>query len=207
MSETSESSEPISVPSDDDEHRSPAAGAVSVASVQVEEMDAEHEKCAAALDALIAKPTEPALRLVLREFTSHFAHEESLLDTHLYADILDGGGSSGGFSADASARRSHHGDHARMLSDIKRLLSAAATSSSGGGTGKKSGGVWVRQPAGELMLRRECVEEIVSDFEAHADLYDGAYAERLSAALAAAEAKQQPPPAVRAEGIEDGNSS
>lgn len=206
MSESSEASEPISVPSDEDQEST--AGVVSVGSVQVAEMDEEHEKCAAALNALVAKPTESALRLVLREFTTHFTHEEEMLDTYLYNEVIAGGGASaGGFSADASARRSHHADHARMLSDIKRLLAAAATAgAAGAGAGSA---VWQRS-SNELLLRRECVEEIVSDFEGHADLYDGMYAERLSAALAAEQQQQQQATAAAGgnaeEAVEDGSS-
>lgn len=206
MSESSEASEPISVPSDEDQEST--AGVVSVGSVQVAEMDEEHEKCAAALNALVAKPTESALRLVLREFTTHFTHEEEMLDTYLYNEVIAGGGASaGGFSADASARRSHHADHARMLSDIKRLLAAAATAgAAGAGAGSA---VWQRSSNELLLLRRECVEEIVSDFEGHADLYDGMYAERLSAALAAEQQQQQATAAAGGnaeEAVEDGSS-
>ena len=47
---------------------------MSVASVKVAEMDEEHEKCAAALDALVAQPTEPALRRVLAEVRETGSH-------------------------------------------------------------------------------------------------------------------------------------
>ena len=63
-------------------------------------MDAEHERCAAALETLRQDLKPASLAAVLKEVETHFAHEEELLDRYVYKQ--PGGG---GFSADAGARK------------------------------------------------------------------------------------------------------
>ena len=68
-----------------------------------------------------------------------------------------------GFSADKGARTSHFADHERMLAGIREILSCANANA---------------VPASE-------VQRLQSQFEKHATSYDGGYADRLSAAIAA----------------------
>lgn len=132
-------------------------------SVNVLVLDEQHERCEAALAALASKRDGEALRALIGEYEAHFAAEESMLDAHLYAAVLDGA-AGGGFNADRSARTSHFADHQRMIAELK-----AAEASTADGR---------RMP-------RVAVDKVLRDFEAHASRYDVAYAERLSAALGA----------------------
>jgi len=133
---------------------------VKVPSVKVAVLDAEHERCEAALARLAERRDTEALRELLCAYEEHFTHEEQLLDEHLYAGIDQ----VVGFSADKGARTSHFGDHEGMLSMIRKMLSDGSTSSA--------------IPAAE-------VQRLALDFERHATSYDGAYADRLSASIAA----------------------
>jgi len=131
-----------------------------VGSVKVEALDHEHERCAVALGRLATERSVDALKGLLREYEQHFAHEEELLDTHLYAGIVEG---HMGFSADANARTSHRTDHKRMLDEVRSQIAQA----------------------GSGVVPVSFVEHITREFERHAEAYDGSYADRLSAALAA----------------------
>jgi len=139
---------------------------VEIASVSVPEMDDEHEECATRLDALAQHRTPAALEAVLDVMEEHFAHEEELLNEHLYGDV----DAQGGFNSDKNMRDSHYSDHARMLTSIRKLLSEC-----------KSGAVE------RIPLRR--VNEVLRDFEQHANLYDASYADRMSAKLSAKRSK------------------
>lgn len=134
-------------------------------------MDAEHDACVDALAVLAERRDLPSVEAVLAAYRSHFAHEEALLDEHLYASVAAAGASPPapptGFSLAASARKSHFADHARMLAALEAM--ASSLRASGGRADTK------------------LVDAALRDFEAHADKYDGAYADPLSQALAAAE--------------------
>lgn len=135
-------------------------------------MDAEHDACVDALAVLADRRDLPSVEAVLAAYRSHFAHEEALLDEHLYASVAAPAGASPpapptGFSLAASARKSHFADHARMLAALEAM--ASSLRASGGRADTK------------------LVNAALRDFEAHADKYDGAYADPLSQALAAAE--------------------
>lgn len=129
--------------------------------MKVAELDEEHRRCTVALRALETERSPKSLLAVLEVFTQHFAHEEAMLDEHLYGDIVQGK-QVGGFSVDANMRTSHWGDHARMLKEIERQLAQSG----------KCGKV---PPA--------FVDKVLRDFENHADKYDGAYADRLEEIL------------------------
>lgn len=131
-----------------------------VPSVKVEVLDAEHERCEAALMRLAEQRDVAALSELLSAYEQHFAHEEALLDEHLYAGVMD----ADGFSADKGARTSHFGDHENMLVEIRKMISSVSPSDA--------------VPAAE-------VKRLALDFERHATAYDGSYADRLSAAMAA----------------------
>lgn len=146
-----------------------------VASVKVDVLDDEHRDCelrlaeleeavAAAEGGASAEGVAAALRAVVSAYESHFAHEEKLLDEFLYAEVLPAEGGDAperGFSADRNARTSHFADHQAMLSSLAELLHDAAA------------------------VDAAAVSRIRRDFERHATLYDGAYADRLSVAMTA----------------------
>lgn len=125
-------------------------------------MDAEHEMCEAALKLLAEQRSPAALQGVLDAYTEHFAHEEALLEQHVYASVDK---DAGGFSMLRDQRRSHYADHQRLLTAIKALHAQP----------------YATYPAAE-------VSAILRDFEKHAGSYDASYAAPLSAALAAATA-------------------
>ena len=142
-----------------------------VPSVKVDVLDDEHQKCEDKLG-LLGRLTEPpgvggkrgqieeALRGLLAAYEDHFAHEEALLDEHLYAAVKHDG--AGGFSADKGARTSHFADHQAMLSGVRKLLEDVPS------------------------IDAAAVLRLQLDFERHATAYDGNYADRLSAAIAQA---------------------
>lgn len=134
----------------------------AIESVKVGVLDEEHEQCAAALQLLAEVRDNSALQGVLDIFQVHFRHEEQLLDEHMYAGL----GTEGGFSADASSRKSHYQDHERMLQVLRRELQ----------TRMKCG---VSAP-----ISGSFIDQIFRDFEHHANMYDGNYADRMAAALA-----------------------
>eukprot|EP01063_Lacrimia_lanifica_P027832 TRINITY_DN3963_c0_g1_i1.p3 TRINITY_DN3963_c0_g1~~TRINITY_DN3963_c0_g1_i1.p3 ORF type:complete len:273 (+),score=77.09 TRINITY_DN3963_c0_g1_i1:217-1035(+) len=145
-----------------------AAEVQKAPSVKVDVLDAEHEACEEMLRRVLAaaanqqgRELESALRGLLDAYTGHFAHEEALLDKHLYADI--GRESEGGFSADRGARTSHYADHKAMLSAVEGALA-------------KAGSLTVAD-----------ARRLAAEFNSHATKYDGNYADRLSAAIAVAE--------------------
>jgi len=146
-----------------------AAAAATIAplapieSVQVAELDAQHDACASALAKLAAVPTRGALERVLRVYKRHFEHEEMLLDRHLYSAAAKASAAGVGFSAEASARRSHYADHERMLSELRAQVAAL--------------------PSAEHTAPPAFVDKVLRDFEYHANVYDANYAEPLAARL------------------------
>jgi hemerythrin len=131
----------------------------------VDVLDAEHESCEAALRSFAQTRDAASLRAVLREFESHFAHEEAMLDQHLYGHLTAGGGAAAasGFSVAASTRASHWQDHKRMLDELRAELARASASS---------------EP-----ISHRFVDSVLRSFEKHAELYDGNYADDLSTKL------------------------
>ena len=125
-------------------------------SVHVDVLDEEHELCAAALEAFALHRTRAALQCVLDAYRSHFAHEESLLDKHVYGGE-DLSGSAGGFSAALGQRKSHYGDHTRMINAIVAQLGMMTSSDS--------------QVVGDALF----VNRVLRDFETHAGTYDETY--------------------------------
>mmetsp|Transcript_7020 Transcript_7020/g.25877 ORF Transcript_7020/g.25877 Transcript_7020/m.25877 type:complete len:177 (-) Transcript_7020:257-787(-) len=134
-------------------------------SVQCPALDEDHARCVAALARLAERRDLASLRAVHEEYAAHFAHEEAMLDEHLYVDVASGTGDDRGFNVDASTRTSHWKDHARMLRELQQLATSVAVSNGILGAGQ--------------------VDAVLRDFETHADRYDGNYAERLGAKLGA----------------------
>merc|ERR1711998_827428 len=140
---------------------------VKVPSVKVDVLDEEHERCESSL-ALLRRLTDPAvvsskrqqieeaLRGLLTAYQEHFAHEEALLDEHLYSALTQ----DTGFSADKGARTSHFADHQTMLSTVRALLDDVSS------------------------VTASDVLRLVTEFKSHATSCDGSYADRLSAAMA-----------------------
>jgi hypothetical protein len=98
----------------DGDQAAEALGPVRVASVLNDELDRQHEECAAALEELARVRCASALDVALRVIRRHFEFEELLLDKYLYASVA-GGGASEGFSIDESMRKSHLADHNRII--------------------------------------------------------------------------------------------
>lgn len=144
----------------------------SISTVLIPEMDHEHETCATALSALEQSRTVESLQSVLAAYEDHFTHEEQLLDTWLYADAKKQ--NNAGFNADASARRTHFADHARMMRNLKDRIRS-------------------QQPGSTVGA--QFVDQVLRDFEEHADRYDGNYAERMAVAMGIRQ-EVQPSPCV-----------
>jgi len=162
-----------------------AATAIKVPSVKVEVLDAEHERCEAALARLAARKDATALTELLAVYEDHFAHEEALLDQHLYASVVEkqakAAGGGGGFNADEGARTSHFADHAAMLAALHKHLDEFARRA------RIARELGLDENIGAELTDAE-VAKLASDFERHATSYDGGYADRLSAAMAASSA-------------------
>ena len=132
--------------------------------MKVAELDDEHEICSAALDELARAPTRLALERVIKAYEGHFAHEESLLDTHLYAEAASGKASNG-FSAEASKRKTHYADHTRMLKELNTMVESL--------------------PSESAAVPSSFCDKVLRDFENHANKFD-MYGDELAAKLAAA---------------------
>jgi len=127
-----------------------------VASVQVPEMDDEHEDCVNALNALATQRTRSSLSQALRVIEAHFQHEEKLLDSTIYAS-LSSESSSSSFSADASSRTTHFADHDRILGLMRKQLDS-----------KKA-----------TVVSGKLIRAVMAEFEQHADRFDN-YGDRLA---------------------------
>ena len=140
-------------------------GLADIISVQHVELDRQHELCARALGQLRSIRNVSSLREVLRCYKMHFQYEESLLDAHLYKDLIVGGKQveTKGFSAALDARKSHYRDHKRLIGEIEEMVSCADDDDE-------------RLPA-------KFVSEVLRNFERHANVYDDGYADALHAAL------------------------
>lgn len=137
----------------------------AIASVKVHMLDEEHEQCASALRILAGSRNALALQGVLQIFEAHFLHEEQLLDEHLYAEHVDPWKSTSGFSADASARKSHFQDHVRMLNTVRQECKR------------------LKQDGSGAKVSANFVNAVFRDFEKHANTYDNNYADRMNEAI------------------------
>ena len=136
-----------------------------IVKVNVQSLDDEHELCALALANLASVRTVDSLKQVFHIYLKHFTHEEELLDEHLYQAVLHASSSKqSGFSADGNARTSHFSDHARLLRDLKEEILRL-------------------EGADESVTSKDFVNQVLRDFEGHANRYDDAYADRLSRAM------------------------
>jgi len=149
-------------------------------SVHIPDLDEEHEECGAALAQMRDAPTKEAILRVIEAYTKHFAHEEALLDQHLYTKDAMEASSSGSFSAAASARRSHFADHQKMIGELRAR--AAQLPEGGPQTGPKA---WIYA---DTEAPAAFVHRILRSFEHHANVYDANYSEPLAARLKEAEA-------------------
>jgi len=134
-----------------------------IESVKNNQLDLEHEECSAALCLLSEQRSASALALFVDVFQRHCAHEEALLEQHLYAREQARLAAEGGVSLLLNSRTSHFQDHKRMIGDAKQELA-----------GLDSAEVSV-----------SFVNTLLRDFENHANLYDASYADRLAAVIGA----------------------
>ena len=70
---------------------------------------------------LMSAASPLSMAQVLSAYEAHFAHEEALLDEHLWKDAAlaaKGGAEVSGFDAKASMRKTHLADHARMIKEL-----------------------------------------------------------------------------------------
>lgn len=132
--------------------------------MQNDELDAEHEECTAALNTLAQSLEPSALAAVHQIFVKHFSHEESMLNDHIYEKEEQRLKKEGGTSLLLDSKRSHYRDHKKMIEKVE-CEHARAT---------KEGG----------MVSSAFVNKLFRDFEHHANVYDGHYADKLAAALA-----------------------
>ena len=135
----------------------------AIDSVSVDVLDEEHEQCAAALDDFAKHRTCATLRSVLDAYRMHFAHEEKMLDEHMYPNEVSGA-SGGGFSAAKGQRKSHYADHARMITAIIAQL------------GRMTEG------KGQATADGQFVNTVLRDFETHAGTYDATYVGEIAKA-------------------------
>lgn len=113
----------------------------------------------------LSQTLEPsALEAVYRIFVQHFSHEEDMLNDHVYATEEARLKREGGTSLLLDSKRSHYRDHQKMIEKVK-LEHARAV---------KEGG----------LVSAGFVNKLFRDFEHHANVYDGHYADKLAAALA-----------------------
>lgn len=139
---------------DDEAEDTPVRPMQHVASVDVPEMDDEHEDCVTALNLLATERTRASLANAITVVQDHFSHEEKLLDTTMYQSVSSS--STGGFSADANSRKTHFADHARIISVMRSGLANQRVST-------------------------QLIRGIMNEFEKHAGMYD-TYGARVAAA-------------------------
>lgn len=133
-------------------------------SVKVAVLDEEHDQCASALTDLAKYKTKVSLEAVLKVYELHFTHEEELLDTHIYGDVVASHTTkklkASGFDVAGNQRKSHYADHQRMIQSILARLKQDGDS-----------------------IDNNFINQVLNDFETHANTYDSSYAEPLSAKL------------------------
>ncbi|CAK0877452.1 unnamed protein product, partial [Prorocentrum cordatum] len=95
------------------------AAALSIPSVKVPSMDAEHAECADALRLLVAEGSRAALASLLDTLASHFAHEEALFEQFGWGRHAN---------ASLAAAVTHAADHRRMLEKVQKQLAVAGAS-------------------------------------------------------------------------------
>lgn len=88
-----------------------------LATVQVPELDAEHEECVNAVNKLVKSASVEDLRAVLACFAHHFEHEEELMEQAGF----------GGGDPRFCPRTSHAKDHARIIAYIQQCIDGAAS--------------------------------------------------------------------------------
>jgi len=124
---------------------------LSLVSVKVASMDAEHASCAEALRKLATDHSRVALEGVLKEIVEHFGHEEALFEEYGFAANQD---------EKFSAKKTHIKDHHRILAKIQGQL---------------------QQPSCRTSVPSVFVADLLEDFHNHTTRYDMQYAELFSA--------------------------
>jgi hemerythrin len=132
--------------------------------VKNEELDEEHDECASALDQLVEQRSASSLRSFLDLFERHCAHEEALLNHHLYSPEEKRLAVEGGISLLLNSRTSHFKDHEKLIKRAKQELTTL-------------------DREGSAVVPASYVDSLLRDFENHANVYDASYADRLAEAL------------------------
>jgi len=138
-----------------------------ISSVKNGELDEEHEECSAALELLSKQRSASALANFLDIFQRHCAHEESLLEWHLYAPEEKRLSAEGGVSLLLNSRTSHFKDHKRLIGTVEQELAR------------------LEQEGSSSAVPVSFVNSLLRGFENHANVYDANYAGPLAAAIGA----------------------
>lgn len=133
-----------------------------VGSVQIPAMDAEHQECVALINALIAQRSRAALEAVHSEISTHFQHEEAMLE----------GCGFGGVAGAFSALESHKKEHQRILQTLESQLAAMPQEE--------------RDAPNSPKVGTKFIQQVVSDFVEHAEQYDNKYTTHVLQAQAVA---------------------
>jgi len=126
-------------------------------------MDQEHEALAAAGAALREQRSLASLRRLREAWAEHSAHEEALFEQHDFAGHRSRG--------ERSGTRSHIRHHGAILSSIDLAVKRCEEESTCSKGGCCAPG----------LVDAAAVEHILSEMQRHSDVYDSAYAGRLSA--------------------------
>lgn len=131
-----------------------------LASVGVEELDRQHDVCAAALKELVAKRDAKSLKSLIAAYADHFEYEEMLLEKYLWTKGAKEH-KSDSFDSNTNMRRSHFADHSRLLAELHGAVCSTE----------------------HQKLSDEFVNSVLRNFETHTSRYDNSYADKLSAAM------------------------
>lgn len=145
--------EPNETQSDDED--------ATVASVNHEGMDRDHEECTDALRGLLQSLCKPSLRKARAAIADHFEREEALLREEGFGEDKRGKEESGGMF---SAMDNHIKDHQRIVAladDALGNLDGACDSVQGS-------------------VPKVVAKQLARAFREHADLYDSLYAEKFA---------------------------
>jgi len=142
-------------------------GLAEIDSVKNDELDEEHDLCAAALHRLSEDLSSAALGSFVSLFERHCDHEEALLEEYLYAPEETRLEEEGGVSLLLNSRTSHFKDHERLIRGAKQELTRL-----------------YREESSRVSV--SFVNGLLRDFENHANVYDASYADKLAVATTGA---------------------
>mmetsp|Transcript_115562 Transcript_115562/g.326688 ORF Transcript_115562/g.326688 Transcript_115562/m.326688 type:complete len:392 (-) Transcript_115562:346-1521(-) len=149
-----------------------------VASVGHDMMDAQHNTCIRALEALWQDLTVKSLKRAREELQAHFSDEEMLLQESRFGQTADLNPDSNKATNDFSAFASHTADHKRIIALADEALSSlrnvCEASDAHGGT-----------------VPKQVVASLCKAFAEHAEMYDALYEGKIDAPRPTASALEQ----------------